>query len=643
MTPTTQLHVGNCREVLKGLPENSIDAVVTDPPYGLSQHGDIREPLERWLAGESYVHRRAGFLQCEWDSFPPGPDIWKEVYRVLKPGGHLLAFAGSRTMDLMSIAIRLAGFENRDSISVEGTLQCLRWEYSQGFPKSLDVSKAIERKRHDNILPICHFLRQKIEENGISHQDISRHFGFSDRMVGHWIAQTERSQPTIPTPEQWEELKGILGFGNEMDEQFYHLSNRKGQLGDVWYEREVTGQHEEDSFGEWHARYGTQRGLNPKEKRDIPVTQEASRWKGWGTSLNPAWEPLLVFKKPTGIPSHPMAIAENVMTFGTGAMNLDACRVASSDPVTAHSRSEKGGKSKGVYGDFHFQETHQSEGQKMGRWPSNLVYCHHPACVLKGTQQAKATSGGIKTVVRKAGGAHQEAGGHMTPGRENPYKGYGNSEGQELVEVWECHPSCPIRELNVQSRIGDDARASRFFPSFGWTSDDPYFGFKHCPKASRRERNAGCEHLPVRRGRMNMSGKCVNCGKGRLDGCREGPCCDNPEYNNEEMVFGDVPNFHPTVKPVALMRWACRLVTPPGGTILDPFMGIGTTGVAAVREGFNFVGVEMSKEYHEVASARVNHALTGEDPALKRMLQNEGSPEQGTASDPASPEDLFGC
>jgi len=130
--------LGDCLDVLRELPDNSIDSVVTDPPYGLSKEPDIEEVLTKWMAGEDYTHRGGGFMGKTWDSFVPGPSIWREVYRVLKPGGHALVFAGTRTQDLMTVSLRLAGFEIRDVIA---------WLYFSGFPKSLDVGKAFDRRR----------------------------------------------------------------------------------------------------------------------------------------------------------------------------------------------------------------------------------------------------------------------------------------------------------------------------------------------------------------------------------------------------------------------------------------------------------------------------------------------------------------
>lgn len=132
-----KLYLGECLNIIKTLPDNSVDSIVTDPPYGLSKQPDMAEVMRHWLNGDDYTHKGGGFMGKAWDSFVPGPSVWRECLRILKPGGHLVAFAGSRTYDLMALSVRLAGFEIRDQ---------LMWLYGSGFPKSLDVSKAVDKQ-----------------------------------------------------------------------------------------------------------------------------------------------------------------------------------------------------------------------------------------------------------------------------------------------------------------------------------------------------------------------------------------------------------------------------------------------------------------------------------------------------------------
>ncbi len=302
MSDRVEIVNGDSLLVLQLLDDNSVDAIVTDPPYGLS------------------------FMGKKWDYDVPSEELWRQCFRVLKAGGHLLCFAGTRTQHRMAVRIEDAGFEIRDMIA---------WVYGSGFPKSLDVSKAI------------------------------------DKAAGHWRGKAGEVVSD----------NGAMSGGN--------------------YERTPKGD---------------------------PITAAAVAWQGWGTALKPALEPITVARKPLiG------TVAENALQHGTGAINVDGCRVGE-------------------------------------RWPANFIH-----------------------------------------------------DGSE----------------QVTDLLGS---AARFF---------------YCAKASKRDRDEG--------------------------------------------------NHHPTVKPTDLMRYLCRLVTPPDGLVLDPFMGSGSTGKAAALEGFSFIGIEREAEYVAIAQARINH------------------------------------
>jgi site-specific DNA-methyltransferase (adenine-specific) len=369
---THDLRFGDCLDVLRTLPDCSVDAVVTDPPYGLS------------------------FMGKRWDYDVPSEDVWRECLRVLKPGGHLLAFAGTRTQHRMAVRIEDAGFEIRDMIA---------WVYGSGFPKSLDVSKAI------------------------------------DKAAGA--------------------------------------------------EREVVGYSQ--------GRSGSIHGGGQSVGMPDPITPEARQWAGWGTALKPALEPITVARKPlVG------TVAENVLEHGTGALNVDGCRVgfsgeadkASAFPggkVTSHGKGSLAGP-----GAAHGAERSEfpAERNSAGRWPANLIH-----------------------------------------------------DGSE----------------ETAALLGD---AARFF---------------YCAKASKRDRDEGLsDFTPTNNMRVNA-----------------------PRKSEEEKHATLRANTHPTVKPTDLMRYLCRLVTPPGGVVLDPFMGSGSTGKAANLEGFRFIGVERDRDYMLIAEARV--------------------------------------
>jgi hypothetical protein len=262
----------------------------------------------------------------------------------------------------------------------------------------------------------------------------------------------------------------------------------------------------------------------------VPATPEAQQWQGWGTALKPALEPITVARKPLG----EKTVAANVLEHGTGALNIDGCRVASDTPIPV--MKSTGGRK--------FEQTHTQPNRKnqqvgvqeLGRWPANLI--HDGSDEVVGLFPVTTSGGGDKR--------------------------------QKKASTFNA---CVAgRELPISTGIGGDSgSAARFF---------------YCAKASKKDRDEGCEGLASK------------------EWAREGACV--PERANRP--FNPSKNNHPTVKPTALMRHLCRLVTPRGGTVLDPFMGSGSTGKAAVLEGFNFIGIEREAEYVEIAKARITAA-----------------------------------
>lgn len=361
---------GDSLEVLKGYEDNHFDAVVTDPPYGLSActPANVKACLRAWLNDETYTATAGGFMNKAWDNWVPSPTLWSEVYRVLKPGGHVLIFAGSRTQDLMGLSLRLAGFEVRD---------VLQWIYGSGFPKSHNVSKALDR-----------------------------HLGFEVSNDGY-----------------------IPNFKNKVCGQGY--------------------------------------GGGKKTEYTAPASEPAKRYEGYGTALKPAYEPILLVRKPLA-----GTVAENVLEYGTGGLNIDGCRIALNGEKTTRDGGEYGANR--VQFNSPKSLRFSAPSHKKGRWPANVIF----------DEQAK-----------------------------------------------------------LDPRLGRD---SRFFYS---------------PKPSTYERHAG--------------------------------------------VNGD--NVHPTVKPIDLMRYLIRLITPPDGVVLEPFAGSGTTLCAAVLEGVEIVGIEREAEYIPIIESRVDY------------------------------------
>lgn len=407
---------------MRTLDAESVDAIVSDPPYGLS------------------------FMGKEWDHGVPGEPFWREALRVAKPGAHLVAFGGTRTYHRLACAIEDAGWEIRD---------CLSWLYGSGFPKSLDVSKAMDKAQGAE--------REVTGVRKVSPSDLGQNSGW-----------------------------------NPLD----------------------------TSSGEY--------------QYTAPATDLARQWQGWGTALKPAWEPIILARKPlTG------TVAANVAQYGTGALNIDGCRIGTD--IVRSSGSTGMDARRFAHGTRPTDYASRREpSEHAGRWPANVVLDEAAAAMLD-AQTGRLKSG---VAVRHKSGGNTFGGGAPKP---------------------------PMDDLGY----GDSGGASRFF---------------YTAKASRREREAGLEGMPER-----LSAKYANG-----DGLSERTMVDG-EWRNTEAERKPARNVHPTVKPIALMRWLCRLVTPPNGLILDPFCGSGSTGCAAVLEGFRFTGIEREAEYVEIANRRIAH------------------------------------
>lgn len=406
-----QILRGDCRQMMATLPDCSIDAIVTDPPYEL------------------------GFMGKAWDASGIAYDlrVWREALRVLKPGGHLLAFSGSRTYHRMAVAIEDAGFEIRDQIM---------WLYGSGFPKSHDAAKAIDR------------------------------------------------EAGLLAPEGASMLPG-------------------GASGMSLYPT-----------------------IKPSEyQRPDPVSDAAKQWLGWGTALKPAHEPIVMARKPLiG------TVAANVLAHGTGALNIDGCRVGTEVETWPASRSYGRSTEISFTSSNKLHRAQDTGPAPPGRWPANVIHdgSEEVVCCFPDTAPSQATQRGAVRVFEQGAGQWIGA---------STMRGHNDAGGS----------------------------AARFFYS---------------AKASRTDRDEGLEH---------MTAQAAGGLQGRHDGS-----------------LGSITmraNVHPTVKPTDLMRYLCRLVTPPGGTVLDPFTGSGSTGKAAMLEGFRFIGCELSEEYAAIAEARIRYAV----------------------------------
>ena len=420
------VHLGDCRDVLRGLPSASIDAVVTDPPYDLTAGkkggtgpASVNLASPHGRARISTGNSRGGFMGKDWDATGVAfdPATWAEVLRVLKPGGHLLAFGGTRTWHRMVCAIEDAGFEIRDGIPDLAGLDApaLIWLYGSGFPKSLDVERTVATGTCAG--PGRHFARSLPEEDKRLPDD--------------------------------------------------HV---------------------------------------------CPVTPESEPWAGWGTALKPAWEPIVLARKPLA-----GTVAQNVLEYGTGALNIDGCRVGDD---TSRGERYNGKAPGGSHGDgLTGGPRAEPWDAPAGRWPPNVVL--GPAAAAELDRQSGRLTSGVPGVIGES--AAERAGNRSAAyGKESRQAGYQNVG------------------------YGDTGGASRFYPVFRYEAKAP---------SAERPRLA--------------------------DG-----------------------SSHETVKPMGLIRWLCRLICPPDGTILDLFAGTGPVGVAAVIEGFRTILIDQDPKSAALMMAR---------------------------------------
>ena len=422
-TETNKIYNEDCIAGMKKLPDNSVDAIVTDPPYEL------------------------GFMGKKWDNsgIAYNIELWKEALRVLKPGGFLLSFGGTRTYHRMTCGIEDAGFEIRD---------CIMWLYGSGFPKSLNIGKQI------------------------------------DKLQGN-----ER------------EFIGLNPNG--------FAPTKTGMI----------------------ANEGGNKIAHP------PMTKGDSEWEGWGTALKPACEPIVVARKPLSEKN----VALNVLKWGTGGINIDGCRVEGEQL-----KPQASGKTSKAFnlnnqqreaGTGVLKDNDVSKKPEQGRFPANIILDEEAGKMLD------LQSGFIPKSARP------------------------NVKGKKYDSILNANVYGKYNPTPIDLKHTDKGGASRFF---------------YCAKASKGERNDGCEELE----------------DSTTDDGRE-----VVSDRHHQRGASQRKNNHPTVKPITLMQYLVKLVTPKEGLVLDPFMGSGTTAIACWKENKKFIGFEKSKEYWDIAQAKIKDYL----------------------------------
>jgi len=426
----------------------------------------------------------------KWDYDVPQVELWKEVYRVLKPGGHILSFAGSRTYHRMAVNIEDAGFEIRDMLG---------WLYGSGFPKSHNIGKAVDKLDAKELR-----IKRKIKftkwlkSTGVTVNDLNKELRknnlITEKSSGASHFLDIKSQPAIPTLEMFNCFKHLIP---KPPKEIMNLILERTVESENFKNRKVVGK-KTSGIGTGKTFAFTDENNKAQKEVDItiPKTEQAKQWEGWGTALKPAHEPIVMARKPFNT-----SVAENVLTHGTGGINIDECRVGTDE---IKQKTTTGGKKAFWNADGNNKgfQRHSGNGtsHEQGRFPANIIH----------------------------------------------------DGSEEVLEVFE--------------------ESSRFF---------------YCAKASKAERNMG------------------------LDDYEEKQVTDGTIRSNQETArtFGansaKRKNYHPTVKPIKLMEYLVRLVTPKEGMVLEPFAGSGTTLIACKQQGFNYIGIEREQEYCDIAEARL--------------------------------------
>lgn len=630
--------LGDCLDVLRTMDDNSVDAVVTDPPYGLGNREPTAEEIVEYIRGADLDHQ-GDFMGKDWNI--PSVAVWRECFRVLKPGGYLLSFGGSRTWDLISLGIRAAGFEKCEDVASMSA--GLAWITGQGFPKSLSISKAIDSAAGAERTEVIGFRHRNVkpfdDDAGWNNNNTTGNYEYTAPATDaakQWSGWGTSLKPAFEPilvfqkpvePVTSEEVHRITGWDHWCsDKRVYEHSKRKrlkwAELLAAGYEPITTTANpvldvEFEVFEEPDAE------PQPTGKPYFVLRTKRA--------LHPGAEDQLVLRHAAGEavlehgPYKPWKIkgyVGNVLKYGTGGLNIDACRVgASLRPLRiaenhglVRSSYEGGAATQG--GSFAAGTTNA------GRWPANLIFSHSDGCERVGEKKVP----GHKGYPNGPGGKshHYSSDKRSAEVRPNAWTSLAtDSEGLETIVDYHCVDGCPVKALGEQSGqrpspwIGnqninghkgglmfggseqghveikpeyrDKGTAARFFPQF--QPDEP---FLYASKASRSEREAGCEHLPGKSGAQAVE---------RVEGS-DGT--KSPRAGAGRMAK-QVHNHHVTVKPLSLMRWLIRLVTRPGQVVLDPFAGSGTTLCAAALEGVKAIGIEREPDYVEIVKARLAH------------------------------------
>lgn len=654
-----KIYQGSMLDMLEVIEKESIDSIVTDPPYELN------------------------FMNKGWDNsgIAFNKETWEKCYEVLKPGGYLLAFGGSRTFHRIACAIEDAGFEIRDTIM---------WLYGSGFPKSMDISKQIDKmpnRSRKNMIRIGEIIKENRNKNNLTQRQLGELIGVSRELINLYEIKGNNQQQ-IPTQEQWLKIKEVLRLNDEYDYIFIEA------------EREVIGQRKSTAM-DGYKWLGEKYEESQNNLIDItaPATDLAKQWQGWGTCLKPSYEPIIVARKP-----FKGSLVDNVIENGVGGINIDECRVGNEERIQFSGRSQS--KST-VYNSYNQDNAHYETVQ--GRFPANTILTYDET-------DFDEVCGGFpntKSDIRKPSGGkilNPESGWNNNSMIDKTTRGFNDSGSasryfmnckytrkdeeiwkqllvnnvennleilkatkdnivqmnvedllkelkdhyakyvdnqldltetsivQDIVEMltWDFKigTSQVIQDFIINSKkciqflnlvqfvekmdnIDTTQTTQNLLKLFGYVKvvitnyiqgniEYDQKRYIYTPKASKRDRDEGLDLFNQEK---------VNDGRQTQ--------IDNPFQR------GETPrkNIHPTVKPTDLMQYLVRLVSPKGATILDCFMGSGSTGKAVMYENkdrgadYKFIGIELTEEYLPIAQARIEYICNLEEEEKSKIKQ----------------------
>ena len=516
-----KLYQGSMLDMLDNIEKNSIDSIVTDPPYELN------------------------FMGKGWDNAGVSfqPDTWKKCYEVLKPGGYLLAFGGSRTFHRIACAIEDAGFEIRDTIM---------YLYGSGFPKSQNIGKQLEKRLEDEK------TKQKTKHDLLSMWERDIQATKSNEKTSEMVLQSQLQEQSLQvsgetTSDVWKEQSSMEGWNNIQKTerelqwcQICEMSKRVSINGEERWICNGTQNCDGEALRKMFDKNGSCPSYRPQPEqqfnRELNAIQEQwgtqacreviENWKKIGTALKPSFEPIIVARKP-----FKGSLVDNVIEYGVGGINIDECRVENETTKTV--RNGNSGIN-GVYG----KDNRKFEKENpTGRFPANTILTYDET-------DFDEVCGGFPNT-------------KSTP--RTPTIGGTGGVGQ----------ATNFQRGSETSNFNDSGSASRYF---------------YCAKASKKDRDEGLDDFEEKKGIRS-----------------------NAPRENEEIKTKPRKNIHPTVKPCDLMQYLVRLVTPNGGTILDPFNGSGSTGKAVMYENkernknYKYIGIELTEEYLPISKARIEY------------------------------------